>query len=535
MTGPSYSSGPAGTLSVNPRLFPAREMVEDGKFEQAAQYLIAFLRQHPDDPQALALLGQTANRLGALGQAEHFMRKAIERGARDFDNRFQLATILNQQARPVPSAKMLEALNAERPDANTRLLLASIYEKIGQNDRSRAMYAELAEEHPDHTPTLVAYGHSLRANGQVEDAVAAYRKAIAADDGFGDAWWGLASIKAKILTDEDIASMQAALAIAVDERNIAPMHFALARAYHDRKQHEEAFAHYKAGNDLRAASLDYNAGELSSEVDETMNQVDAAYIASMGSDPVGEDVPVFIISLPRSGSTLLEQMLGSHSQIEPVGELPYVPAILRSFMEMATRRGKLTVPQAIDALPADKAALFGRDYLERASVHRTSGSRLFLDKLPQNWSNVLFIRKILPQARFIDIRRPAMDCCWSNFTQSFTSAHPSSFTLEDMGRAYRDNVRLMGHFDAVAPGLIHHVDYSALVEDPRTQIGAALDYLGLEWEDGILSFHQSDRVVRTPSSEQVRRPLNRDGMEVWRPYSGYLDPLRETLGDLAAG
>ena len=534
MTGETPYPPAAGMVSVHPRLFPARDLIEDGKYEGAAQYLIGFLREHPDHPQALAMLGQTANRLGALGQAEHFLRKAIQLGARDYDNRFQLATILNQQARPVPAAKMLEALQAERPDENTRHLLASIYERIGESDRARDLFAELAREHPDNPPTLISYGHSLRANGQVDEAVAAYRQAIAADDGFGDAWWGLASIKAKILTDEDIETMRAALEIAVDERNIAPLHFALARALHDRKRHEEAFFHYKIANDMRAETLAYNAEELSSEVDEMIRQVDAPYIAGMNREPVGEDVPVFIISLPRSGSTLLEQMLGSHSQIEPVGELPYIPAILRSFMEMATRRGKLTVPQAIDALPDEQAARFGRDYLERAAVHRTAGTRLFLDKLPSNWSNVLFIRKILPQARFIDIRRPAMDCCWSNFTQSFTSAHPSSFTMEDMGRAYRDNVRLMDHFAKVAPGLIHAIDYSALVADPKGQIAPALDYLGLEWEDEILGFHKLDRVVRTPSSEQVRRPLNRDGMEVWRPYAQYLDPLRETLGELAA-
>ncbi|MAG41613.1 MAG: hypothetical protein CL951_06900 [Erythrobacteraceae bacterium] len=230
---------------------------------------------------------------------------------------------------------------------------------------------------------------------------------------------------------------------------------------------------------------------------------------------------------------MLEQILGSHSQIEPVGELPYIPAILRGFMEIATRRGKTTVPQAIEGLSGEQAARFGQEYLERASVHRTQNTRFFIDKLPHNWSNILFIRKILPQSRFIDIRRPAMDCCFSNFTQSFSSAHAASFSLEDVGRCYVDNVRLLSHFDDVAPDMVHHVDYSMLVEDPRQQIGKVLTYLGLDWEEGVLDFHQLDRVVRTPSSEQVRRPLNRDGMAIWKPYSNWLGPLREALGDLA--
>jgi hypothetical protein len=242
---------------------------------------------------------------------------------------------------------------------------------------------------------------------------------------------------------------------------------------------------------------------------------------------------VFIVSLPRSGSTLLEQMLGSHPSIEPVGELPYIPAILRSFMELVTRRGKITVPQAIRQLSDEKAAAFGRDYLLRASLHSKTDRPFFVDKLPHNWNNILFIRRILPHAKFIDIRRPAMDCCFSNFTQSFTSAHPSSFALRDVGRSYLDNVRLMEHLDRVAPGLVHHVDYRTLVEEPQTELRSVLDYLGLPWDETVLDFHRLDRVVRTPSSEQVRRPLNRDGMEIWRPYSQWLDPLREVLGDLA--
>jgi Sulfotransferase family len=244
-------------------------------------------------------------------------------------------------------------------------------------------------------------------------------------------------------------------------------------------------------------------------------------------------IPVFIVCLPRSGSTLLEQMLGSHPLIEPVGELGYVPAILRSVMELATRRGKVTVPQAIAGLTDQQAALLGQDYLHRASLHRKTDRPYFIDKLPQNWSNIPFIRRILPQARFIDIRRPAMDCCFSNFSLSFSNAHASSFALKDVGQCYVDYVRMMRHLDRIAPEMVHHIGYKALVEDQEAQIRPVLDYLGLPWDDAILDFHKLDRVVRTPSSEQVRRPLNRDGIDVWKPYSAWLGPLREVLGELA--
>jgi len=174
-----------------------------------------------------------------------------------------------------------------------------------------------------------------------------------------------------------------------------------------------------------------------------------------------------------------------------------------------------------------------RDYLRRAALHRKTDRRYFVDKLPHNWSNILFIRRILPQARFLDIRRDAMDCCFSNFSQSFSRAHASSFRLADIGQCYVDYVRLMTHLDRVAPGMVHHIDYEAMVEDPEAQLRPALTYLGLEWDPAVLEFHKLDRVVRTPSSEQVRRPLNRDGMKVWKPYDEWLGPLREVLGPLA--
>ncbi len=523
----------AGYVSSHPQIARADRLFEDKNYEQAAQLLIGFLRQHPDHPQAIARLGFVANRLGALGQAEHFLRKAITLGSADFETRRQLAAVLSQQDRPALAMPMFEALTRENQDPGLRAILAGMMEKIGQSEEARPIFRQLAEENPENPQMWVGYGHSLRANGQVDDAIAAYRRALATDDGFGEAWWGLASIKRKIFGQADIAAMRAALKAAIDIRNEAPLNFALARALHDQGEYAEAFHHYSEGNRLRAETLEYNADELTEEIDEVERTIGKDFVARLPDTPVGEGQPVFIVSLPRSGSTLLEQMLGSHSQIEPAGELPYIPAILRGFMEMATRRGKVTVPRAIAELTDEQAAMFGREYLERTALHRQHNSPTFIDKLPHNWNNILFIRRILPQARFIEIRRPAMDCCFSNFTQSFTSAHPSSFALRDVGRSYVDSIRMMDHLDRIAPGLVLHIDYSLLVEQPEREIGRALDYLQLAWEDSVLQFHQLDRVVRTPSSEQVRRPLNRDGMAIWKPYSEWLDPLREVLGRFA--
>lgn len=528
---------PTGTIDIvsKPLVSQARIQIERGQFEGAAQSLMGHLRQKPGDSEALALLGKVAMKLGALGQAEQFLRQAMAIGATGYELYRDLIAVLNQQERLGEALDLIASVERQLVDPTLRSIHASILNKLGRSEQAMAMHAQFAAEQPDAPQILIAYGHVLRAAGRVDDAIAAYRSAIKADPEFGDSWWGLASIKRPVLDDTDISTMHEQLEIAIDVRNTAPLNFALARAYHDRRDFATAFKHYAEGNRLRAEGLQYDAHELTEEVAEIERTATSEFIDAMPSDPVGSGKPIFIVSLPRSGSTLLEQMLGSHPAIEPTGELGYIPAILRNMMEMATRLNKVTVTQAIAGMPNQMAQALGNDYLRRATLHRKTDRPYFIDKLPHNWSNILFIRRILPQAKFIEIRRPAMDCCFSNFTQSFTSAHASSFSLEDVGQCYVDNLRLMRHFELVVPGMVHHTDYLKLVETPQAEVGAILSYLGLEWDDAIFSFHQLNRIVRTPSSEQVRRPLNRDGIDVWEPYSQWLDPLRNVLGELAKG
>jgi hypothetical protein len=244
-------------------------------------------------------------------------------------------------------------------------------------------------------------------------------------------------------------------------------------------------------------------------------------------------VPIFLISLPRAGSTLLEQILGSHPQIEAVGELPYIRTLMRSALEMRMRHGFVTVPQFVSSLTPEEKQALGAEYLRRTAQHCQTDAHYFIDKMPSNWSDILFIREILPQARFVEIRRNAMDCCFSNYTHHFGSAHASSFDLVHQARTCVDYTRLMDHLVAVAPRSICSVRYETLIDQPETELRKALDYLGLEWDDSLLRFYESDRSVRTPSAEQVRRPLNRSGMGTWRPYAEWLGPLREALGPLA--
>ncbi len=522
------------SLAAYPRLSQAEADLRDGRHEAAAAQVMQHLREHRNEPRGLALLGSIALKSGALVQAELFLRQAMERGASTLEVQRDLASAINQQERLGEALTAFSYLETRSNDPQIRAAKALILDKLGRNADSLREHEKLVEEHPEKPQDWVGFGHSLRAAGRVDEAIASYRRAIAIDPEHGESWWALANIKSKVLTDEDIAAMNRSLGIAVDLANIVPLHFALGRAWHDREQHETAFRHFSEGNRLRAETLNYVASELTEEVDQFAKLFGSDFFERTAA--AGDDdgpIPVFLISMPRAGSTLLEQMLDRHPEIEAVGELPYIRALLRSAMEIHTRRGPATVPEVVLHLSDAHRHAFGADYLQRAALHRKGGQRLFIDKMPMNWSDVLFIRQILPQARFIDIRRGAMDCCFSNYIHYFSKAHASSFGLEDIGSCYVDYVRFMDHLDAAAPGLIHHVNYERLVEKPESELRGVLEYLGLPWDDACLRFHESKRTVRTPSAEQVRRPLNREGIRAWAPYAQWLDPLRKALGPLA--
>ena len=525
----------ARTIHGHPRLTEAEETLHAGDADGAAALVIGYLREHPNDPRGLSLLGAIALKTGALVQAEQFLRQAVAVGETRIEVQRDLAAAIYQQDRLSDALGAFTFLETVSGDPNLTATKALILEKLGRNDEAVATYRALVERKAAEPQYWIGFGHSLRSGGDTDGAIAAYRRAIALDSERGEAWWALANIKARVLTDGDIAAMEQALTTGVDMLNIVPLHFALGRAWHDRGDHERAFRHFEEGSALRCRAIAYDPDELTEEVDDVIRRFDRAYFEA-GSDTGPEaPIPVFLISLPRSGSTLLEQMLDRHPDIEAVGELSYVRALVRSAMELHFRREAIKLPRLIQRLTPQEKSAFGADYMSRAADHRRSNSRYFIDKMPMNWSDLLFIREILPQARFIEIRRDAMDCCLSNYVHYFSLAHIASFDLTHIARYYRDYARLMDHLHTAAPGLVHQVGYERLVDAPEAELRRVLDFLGLEWHGGVLAFHQSSRAIRTPSAEQVRRPLNRAGIGVWKPYAKWLDPLRAALGPLAGG
>jgi tetratricopeptide (TPR) repeat protein len=520
-------------ISAFPRLTQAEIELKEGRPDRAAAFVMQHLREHPNEPRGTALLGSVALKSGALVQAEQFLRRAIALGAAGLDVEADLAKAIYRQDRLADALNAYTYLEGQSADADFAATRATILDKLGRSEEAIAAHDALVRREPGNTAYWIAYGHALRSAGRTDEAIDAYRQAIAIDDERGEAWWALANIKSAVLTDRDVAAMGAALDVAVDALNIAPLHFALGRALHDRRRYEDAFQHFISGSQVRSEAVDYDPRELTGEVDEYVRRFGTDFFASTEGKATEGPVPIFLISLPRSGSTLLEQMLDRHPDIEAVGELPYVRALVQSALELHTRRGPIKVPELFSRLSAAERAAFGKDYLNRVAAHRRTSSRYFVDKMPMNWSDLLFIRQILPQARFIEIRRNAMDCCWSNFVHYFSLAHAASFDLGHMGVFYRDYVRFMDHIDSVAPGLVQHVSYEALIESPEEEVRPVLESLGLEWAPDLLRFYESDRSVRTPSAEQVRRPLNREGVGTWKPYAEWLAPLTDALGPLA--
>jgi tetratricopeptide (TPR) repeat protein len=511
-----------------PRLSEAEDLFRRGLNDEASFKVIEHLREHRDEPRGLALLGEIAMETGALVQAEQFLRRAIALGYTSPAVEFDLATAIFRQDRFTEALEMFTRLEPQVDDAQVTLSVAMTLDKLGLTDESIEAYERLLARDPDTARYWILYGHSLRFAGRTDDAIAAYRRVVEADPERGEAWWGLADIKSKVLTDADIDTMESALSVAVDVLNIVPLHMALGRGWHDRGDYSKAFDHYREGNRLRAETIRYDPNELTREVDQFVRMAPAAPVHS-STGPT----PVFLVSLPRSGSTLLEQILSRHPKVEATGELPHMRAIMRSALELRMRHAPTTVPQFIRSLRPDEKQALGADYLRRSAQHRRRDAPFFVDKMPVNWSDILFINAILPQARFIEIRRNPMDCCFSNYTHNFGSAHAASFDLVHLGCSFVDYTRLMDHIGSVAPSLICNVRYEELVEQPEPVLLPVLDYLGLEWDPALLSFYESDRTVRTPSAEQVRRPLNRSGIGAWKPYAQWLGPLRDTLGPLA--
>lgn len=507
----------------------------ENRLPDAESALRQRLREDATDVAAIRMLAEVAGRIGRYGDAEKLLTRALELAPGFGAARANLATVFYKQNRYAEAAETLDAVLGDDPDnpAHANLKAAALG-RIGGYDEAIALYEQLTQRFPDHAKLWMSYGHMLKTVGRQDDSIAAYRHALGVDPGLGELWWSLANLKTIRFGADDRAAMETALVAAepagearADDR--LHLHFALGKAYDDAGDAEPAFRHYAAGNAIRAAQFGYDAADTSAIVDAAITTCTADFFAARAEagDPAPD--PIFILGMPRAGSTLVEQILASHSAIEGTMELPDIPALALGLGRETQGEGRHWIAALAEA-PPERLAEMGAAFLRRTAVQRKTGKPFYIDKLPNNWRYVPLIRLILPQAKIIDARRHPLDCCWSNFRQHYAKGQAFSYNLADMGAYYRDYVRLMAHIDAVQPGRVHRVIHEALLDDPEAEVRAMLAYLGLPFEDDCMAFHTNARAVRTASSEQVRRPINRDGVDQWRPFDAWLGPLKSALG-----
>ena len=515
----------------NPQIIEAALAINEDRLHDAEPILRAHLKRDPLDVAAIRLMAQLAARVGRYKDSETLLRRALEL-APDFTiARSNLAGILYRQNRfPEAVATLNEVLTDDSDHIASRNLKAAALGRIGDYDEALELYEELTQRFPDNAKLWMSQGHLLKTVGRQDDSIAAYRRALDVEPTLGEVWWSLANLKTVKFDDADLRAMQTAAAQKdLCEEDRFHLDFALGKAFDDRGEAERAFSHYAGANSLRRKSLDYDANVISDHVDRIIAQFTPVFLTERSGQGHDATDAIFILGMPRAGSTLVEQILASHSAVEGTMELPDLPAI-------AMREGKGGGPagwvDAVKAMTSDSFSKLGAEYIESTQIQRKSDKPHFIDKLPNNWIYTGLIHLILPNARVIDARRHPMDCCFSNFRQHFAKGQAFSYDLTDMGRYYADYVRLMAHIDAVLPGRVHRVIHEELVDHPEGEVRRLLDYLGLPFEESCLRFHENSRAVRTASSEQVRRPLNREGMDQWKPYEAWLAPLKTALGPI---
>lgn len=509
----------------DPVLIEAGAALYSGDLRTAEQALRTRLREDPFDVAAIRMMAELAGRLARYRDAEALLRRALELAPGFRPARSNLATVLHRQNRSAEALAELDTLLAADPDNPTHEnLKAAALGRIGEFDEAIELYESVLAKAPDQPKIWMSYGHVLKTVGRQPDSIAAYRRAIAIRPGLGEVWWSLANLKTYKFDDADIAAMQAALeGQGLSDEDRLHLHFALGKALEDRGEAEPSFRHYAQGNAIRREQLPYDAAETAEQVARAKAVFTLEFFAARAGWGCPAPDPIFILGMPRAGSTLIEQILASHSQVEGTMELPDIPAL-------AARIGSGTKPLA--NYTADEIRSLGEEYLERTRIQRKTDRPFFIDKLPNNWAHVGLIRLILPNAKIVDARRHPLASCFSNFKQHFARGQSFTYGLADVGRYYALYVELMAHYDRVIPRAVHRVIYERLVDDTETEIRALLDAMRLPFEPACLRFWETERAVRTASSEQVRRPINREGLEPWKPFDPWLDPLKTALGDV---
>lgn len=516
----------------DPQLQQAASAMIDNDIPKAERLLKAQLKKTPTDVPAIRMLAEVAVRCGNNDDAEKLLVRCLALAPSFTAARYNYATLLHRLNKSSQALVEIERLLLESPsNPSYRNLTAVILSRVGDYGRSSLIYSQLLEEYPSNAKIWLSYGHVLKTEGRQEDCIAAYRQSIQHNPSFGEAYWSLANLKTFRFSMEDMSAMKLQIrGSEITQNDRVQFEFALGKAAEDAHDYALSFQHYNQGNSLYRESTRYDADGNSARTERLKRKFTAQFLKDRIGSGHDTAAPIFIVGMPRSGSTLLEQILASHSLVEGTTELP---DIISMALEMSGEGETKEISQYNDVLATkslEELRELGAQYIERTRVHRKTDSPFFIDKMPNNFLHIGMIHLILPNAKIIDARRHPLGCCFSNFKQYYARGQNFSYSLSDIGRFYHDYVGLMTHFDEVLPGRIHRVIYEDTVEDTEAQVRKLLAYCQLDFEPACLRFFENQRGVRTASSEQVRQPIYRQGMQQWTNYEPWLKPLREALG-----
>ena len=535
MTGKGAEADAAfeASFALNPRrkkLALAAEHHKAGRHEEAARLYRELLQEAPNNVDAMRLLAGVLAGKSEVEEAEVLLRKAIAL-APDYALAFlDLGQLLKDQYRYAEAIDCFQrTLELQPAAAKPRFLLASTLAAADRTFDALASYRQVLKQHPGHAGAWLGLGHTLKTVGRQEEAVQAYRQCIHIRPDNGESYWSLANLKTYRLTEDDMREMRAALERGdeLSEHSAVNFLFALAKAHEDDRDFDAAWDYYAQGN-ARQRQLEYY-DPVQTEVtnDELIEVFDQPFLERNSGLGHPDAAPIFVLGLPRSGSTLIEQILASHSQVEGTSELAYLGRVATSLNR--NRADGINYPQAVRELRPRHLQALGQDYLRQAQLHRQTDRPRFVDKMPNNFPSIGFLHLILPNAKIIDARRYPLDCTLSCYRQLFAKGQTFVYDLTDIGEYFLEYQRMMDHWHEVLPGRVLTVQYEDLVTDFDNQARRLLDHCGLPWEDACANFHETERPVRTASSEQVRQPISAKSVHFWRNYQAHLGELIDVL------
>ena len=516
---------PSSLLYIN-------QILNEGRLGLAERKCRAFLKENPTHTYAMSLLSDIANRLGYFDDAEFLLEKAVEFEPNDGDLRLKFASILRKKQKFTKTMEQVEILCSQYPDNQLyQALKASEIMQNGGHEEAIEILEDILEKNPYNFSSFTAKGHAQKTLGQTDKAIESYKSAYKIKQDHGEAFFSLANLKTYTFTNDELNNMRFQVErIDLSLQDKAYFHFALAQGCETAGDYEEAFYHLERGNSIKRDQSLYSIERMDNELQAQIDICSKNFFKDLGNGGHETKDPIFILGLPRAGSTLIEQILASHSMIDGTLELPNILAMAQSLRGDDIYGKEGNYPKSMESLTLEQRETFGKNFIDDTRMHRKDAP-MFTDKMPNNFRHIGLIHLIMPNAKIIDARRYPLDCCFSMFKQLFAQGQEFTYGLEEAGSYYNSYVKLMNHWDKVLPGKILKVNNEDVVEDLEGQVTRMLEFIGIPFEEECISFYKTDRSVRTASSEQVRKPVNKDGMERWKPYAKYLKPLLNVLDE----